>query len=333
MVRWHGRLITTVLIAFAILRAGMQPAPAATANAEPARTAVTANGLVADLYKPTDARGRLPAMIVLGGSEGGLNQGAGWEAWLLAAHGFVALQVSYFDAPGQSRRLAAIPLEYLKTAIDWLQNQPDVDPKRIGIMGTSIGGEAVLLIASHYPEIKAVVAAAPSSVVWPGVDPSITQPPSTFTLAGEPLPDLPYGGGRFTSVFDLYAEGLTALGKHPDAVIRVEQINGPVMLVCGEADRLWPSCPMARQAEARLTAKGFKYPVQVLAYPDAGHFAFGPPLPADAAALISTRSLTILGGTAAGNAAARQDSWPRAIDFLDAALKWPDGGSTAGGTK
>ena len=90
---------------------------------------------------------------------------------------------------------------------------------------------------------------------------------------------------------------------------------------------------MARQAEARLTAKGFKYPVQVLAYPDAGHFAFGPPLPADAAALISTRSLTILGGTAAGNAAARQDSWPRAIDFLDAALKRPDGGSTAGGTK
>ena len=104
-VAWAS-LIATVLIAFAILRAGMQPAPAATANAEPTRTAVTANGLVADLYTPTDARGRLPAMIVLGGSEGGLSQGAGWEAWLLAAHGFVALQVSYFDAPGQSRRLA-----------------------------------------------------------------------------------------------------------------------------------------------------------------------------------------------------------------------------------
>jgi hypothetical protein len=37
--------------------------------AEPIMTSVTANGLVADLYGPAGVKGRLPAIIILGGSE------------------------------------------------------------------------------------------------------------------------------------------------------------------------------------------------------------------------------------------------------------------------
>jgi uncharacterized protein len=284
---------------------------------EPIKTSVTAKGLVADLYVPAGAKGRLPAIIILGGSEGGMGPAPARDGRIIAQHGYATLQLAYFDAPGLPKDLGLIPLEYFKTAIDWLRAQPGVDPDRIGIVGTSIGGEVVLTVASHYREIKVAVAAVPASVVWPGIIHTGGDPPSTFTLAGKPLPYLPYGG-PFTSIYDLYAKGLLALDQHKDAIIPVERINGPVMLVCGKSDSLWPSCPMSEQVAARLKTEHFTHPVQLLEYSDAGHAVFGQPLDPK-----STRfaDLAKLGGSAEGNQAARQDSWTRAVAFIDGALK------------
>ena len=236
---------------------------------------------------------------------------------LIAQHGYAVLQVAYFDAPGLPKDLALIPLEYFKTAIDWLRARPDGDPDRIGIVGGSIGGEVALSVASHYPEIRAIVAAMPSGVVWPGIIHSPGEPPSTFTLAGKPLPYLPYGM-PFSTVYNLYAKGLLALGQHKNAIIPVERINGPVMLICGKSDTLWPSCPMSEQVVARLKAKNFRYSVKLLEYPDAGHGVFGKPFDPNSAGFAA---LPKEGGSAKGNNAARRDSWARAMAFLDAALK------------
>jgi dienelactone hydrolase len=307
-----------VLAAASLLALGL-PAAAQPQAPEPVPTRITANGLVADLYRPADAHGRLPAIIELGGSEGGMGAGSAKDALLIAQHGYVVLQVAYFDMPGLPKELGLIPLEYFKTAIDYLRALPGVDPERIGIEGTSVGGEVALTVAAHYPEIKAVVAAVPSSVVWPGISRTTPNPPSTFTLGGQPLPDLPYGWtGSFKGIYALYADGLKALDQHPDAVIPVEKIAGPMMLICGKDDGLWPSCPMSEQVSARLTAKGFKHPVQLLEYADAGHAVFGPP--ADPASP-NYKNLGSLGGSADGNNAARQDDWPRAMAFMDGILK------------
>ena len=315
------------MAAWAAVPAAVLAAPSATDSAtaadsrhpQVAKISVTAGGLVADVYAPVGAKGRLPAVIVLGGSEGGMGAGAARDARLVAEHGYVTMQLAYFDAPGLPKELGLIPLEYFKTAIDWLRAQPNVDPDRIGIEGTSIGGETVLVVAAHYPQIKAVVAAVPSSVVWPGISRVVQPPPSTFTLAGQPLPYLPYGWtGSFKGVYDLYAEGLKGVDKHPDAVIPVERINGPVMLICGKNDSLWPSCPMSEQVVARLKAKGFRHPVEFLAYSDAGHAVFGPPVPADNPHFDNLGSL---GGSAKGNEAAREDNWLRSLAFMDEALK------------
>jgi dienelactone hydrolase len=143
-------------------------------------------------------------------------------------------------------------------------------------------------------------------------------PPSTFTLAGNPLADLPYGwNGPRLSIYNLNAKGLIALLQHPHAIIRVERINGPTMLVCGERDMIWPACPMAQQVTNRLHARHFKYTVQLLKYADAGHAAFGAPQPPG-----SDRSvkLAAFGGSAEGNRAARMEDWPKAMAFMDAAL-------------
>ena len=213
--------------------------------------------------------------------------------------------------------MVLIPLEYFKTAIDWLRARPDVDGEKIGVLGGSIGGEVALTVAAHDAALKVVVAAMPSSVVWPGIVHTDGEPPSTFTLDGRPLPYLPYAG-PFTTVYNLYAKGLLALAQHPDAIIPVEQINGPVMLVCGKADTLWPSCPMAEQVAARLKVKHFGHPVELLEYPDAGHAVFGQPWDTKRP---DFGELAKEGGTPQGNQAAREQSWTRAMTFFDCALK------------
>lgn len=285
--------------------------------AEPVKTSVTAKGLVASYFVPAGAKGRLPAIIELGGSEGGLGAAAARDAKVMAQSGYAVLQVAYFDAPGLPKDLGLIPLEYFKAAIDWLRAQPGVDPDRIGIAGGSIGSEVALTVAAHYPQIKVVVATMPTGIVWPGISHTSADPPSTFTLGGKPLPYLPYGR-PFISVFQLYAKGLEAIDQHPDAVIPVERINGPVMLVCGKADTLWPSCPMSEQVAARLQARRFKHPVQLLEYDGAGHAVYGQPLdPANP----NLASLAEMGGTVEGNQAARRDSWTRSMAFFDSVLK------------
>ena len=74
---------------------------------------------------------------------------------------------------------------------------------------------------------------------------------------------------------------------------------------------------MSRQIVARLKANGFAHSVQVLAYNDAGHAVFGPPVPTSRPAYAGLGSL---GGTPAGNEAAREDDWPKAVAFLHTAF-------------
>jgi dienelactone hydrolase len=236
-------------------------------------------------------------------------------ARVLAEHGYATLHLAYFLAPGLPTALHLIPLEYFKTAVDWLRAQPGVDPERIGIVGTSIGGMAALVLAAHYPELKIVIAAVPSSVIWSTFGSSRV---SMFALAGQPLPFLPYGYRGGSRIYNLYDDGLNGLAEHPDAIIPVEQINGPVMLICGKVDSLWPSCRMSAQVIARLEANKCPHAFQLLEYPKAGHSVLGPPVAPDSPAFASLGSL---GGSPASNNAARIDSWPKAVAFIDAALK------------
>ena len=75
---------------------------------------------------------------------------------------------------------------------------------------------------------------------------------------------------------------------------------------------------MSEQVAARLKARRFKHPVQLLEYGDAGHPAFGPPADPKSP---TYANLASLGGTADGNQAARLDNWPRSLALLDEVLK------------
>jgi len=235
------------------------------------------SGVFANFYAASGP-GKHPAILLLGGSEGGLGAGAVRQAKALQAHGFSVLQLAYFGAPGTPETLVDVPLETFRRGIAWLQAQPGVDAARIGLIGGSKGAEAALVVAAREPAIKAVVVGMPSSVMWPGISYTAGMKAS-WSANGQPLPFLPYAfGSDYRNIYGAYDNGLKALDQHKDAVIPVETINGPVMLVCGKADTLWPSCPMAEQVADRLKAKGFTHPVQLLEYADAGHALFGPPV-------------------------------------------------------
>jgi dienelactone hydrolase len=97
------------------------------------------------------------------------------------------------------------------------------------------------------------------------------------------------------------------------AEIPVEHAAGPVLLLSGEDDAMWPSARLSRIAEERAAREGVADRVTHVAYPHAGHFCTSPPgfpTPSD--------SVLRNGGTRAGNQAARRDSWRRLREHVGA---------------
>ncbi len=145
------------------------------------------NGLVGTLFLPENS-GRFPGVIVVGGSDGGL-EWAERRAALLGSHGFAALGLAYFAYDDLPKELVNIPLEYFGHAIRWMQSQDGVAGERLAVLGASQGGELALLLGSKFPDIKAAVAYVPSGVMWPAYTASHNaQPQAAWTYQGRPLP-------------------------------------------------------------------------------------------------------------------------------------------------
>ncbi len=307
-------ILTCSLLGLPALATAQTPPPAPAATPVPPTVELREPGLVADYFAADPATASPGAIIVLGGSEGGLG-GSRNMARRLAAAGFDAIAVSYFGEPGQSSRLDQVPIEPVARAREWLEARPGPG-EAIAVLGVSKGGELALLTASRDPAIKAVVAAVPSHVVWQGIDMQGGMTGSSWTADGVPLPYVPYDlSNGFTSVHALYAGSLDSAPAGTE--IPVEQIAGPILLVSGQADSLWPSTEMANRVERRLQSNSFPHAVTHLAYADAGHAVFGAPVRADTPGL--ERVLSV-GGTIDGLVAARADGWPRVLAFLRDAL-------------
>ena len=270
-------------------------------------------GVFGNFYTGT-GEGRRPAILYIGGSEGGLNPASHWTLDSLTGAGYDVLYVCYFGCPGTPPHLASVPLETFDRALAWLKSQPGIDDARIGIVGGSKGAEAALLTATRHPDLRVVVVGMPTSVAWPAI-PASDPPAPSWTLGGAPVTFLPYASAAFATkgIFGLYDNALHTEPQHPGAVIPVERITASLMMVCGEADTLWPSCRMADEIAARIAARRGPPPT-ILRYPDAGHGVFGVPPPMVIPALAS------LGGAPEGNRNARADGWPKVLAFLSARL-------------
>lgn len=278
--------------------------------------------LVANLYLPSRRQGPVPAIVVLGGSGGGFN---GERASLLATHGFAALDVAYFGVEGTPKYFVeSMPLEYFMEAVSSLEHDPRIDASRIAVMGKSYGAQLALLLASHEQRIRLVIAEAPSSFVTgtPATYP-VGPVSSAWSLGGEAFPFLRASGGDDEPVdpeqISVATSGEATLEEMPAArraAIPAEQINGPVLLITGEADRLWASTIMAEQLTRRMEANGFEHVVRHLRYPDAGHNIGGGEQAYGVPNLPPKDRGDSRGGTRQGNSAAGVAAWAEVLAFL-----------------
>ena len=239
--------------------------------------AVRDEGLNGDFFlRPADKPQR--ALILLGGSEGGKS----WSTH--AAHiqqlmdqGYCVLSLAYFGAEGLPKVQRAIPLEYFAKAMHWLGAQKEVLPNDYAVMGVSRGAELALLLGTRYPDIKTVIAIAPSSVVFPGPPTGIWDAlhgqHSAWSFGGRELPfvPIPYSWtslrgmitGNRTRMFEKALRDQRAVAA---ADIPIERIQGPILLLSFTRDQVWPSTLMSNQLMRRLREAGFRPRYEHAAY-------------------------------------------------------------------
>jgi acetyl esterase/lipase len=267
-----------------------------------------------------DGDTRLPGVLALGGSEGGLPT---YLQRLLAAERCACLALAYHSTPKTQPALIEVPLERIERAARWLRDHPRVAARdgRVAVVGASKGAELALVLAAEFPElIGPVVAYAPSSVVWAGIDFTApgAAPRSTWSRGGRPLafaavpPGVPPAHGeRGLSFLPIYDGGLDAVTADAAAVIPIERATGPVLLISGGDDRVWPAERMCRMLVDRARRFGREHLVRHLNFAAAGHalIPFDPALDGKAMPFD-------LGGSESANASAHAAAWPEAARIL-----------------
>ncbi|MDQ1706432.1 MAG: hypothetical protein QOF18_2798 [Frankiaceae bacterium] len=251
-------------------------------------TAAAVQGFAATFSPGVGSGLQHTAVMVLGGSEGGLPSGI--LERLLAAHGYPTLGLAYFGYRGLPRRMLRIPLEYFARATRWLRHHRGV--RRVVVIGISRGSEAAQLLAAYYPRlVQGVVASVPNNLALCAY-PHCEGP--AWTVHGRPVP--------FTRDSDI----VTPL-DNPRAFIPVERIRGPMLMVCGDADQVWPSCAKADQIVARLEAHHARTRHSLLVFGDADHFVGG---------LYPNEPVVGEWATTFADQQARTLIWPRLLRFL-----------------
>lgn len=254
------------------------------------------------MYLAEPPGGSQVGVLVLSGSSGRVERE---RCDVLAAAGATALSYRWFR-----EAIDRVPLESFTPALEDLRGRCE----RVAILGVSRGAEAALLLGGLHDDLSAVIAAAPSDLVWAAL--TDERPPrSSWTLAGRELPFVPYDDSwvpdtdppRFTG---LYRQSeVTHAAALADARIPVERIRAEVLLVAGGDDGVWPSVDFATRIVARRSTVGL--PTSSVVHPGAGHRLILPGEPVAEGGDPMDR-----GGSAVVDGEAGRRAWPEILRVL-----------------
>jgi dienelactone hydrolase len=121
--------------------------------------------LVGYLYHPANAGGKV-SCVVMGHGFSGTQDRLFDTAKRFAAAGFAALTFDYRsfgESGGEPRQVVNVKgqLEDWRAAIHFVRSIEGVDPERVALWGSSLGGGHVVAVAAEDPRIAAVVAQIP----------------------------------------------------------------------------------------------------------------------------------------------------------------------------
>lgn len=125
----------------------------------PKRVEIPFEGITLAAYlRVPQAAGRLPCVILVPGADASKEEFYPREQYYLD-RGLATLSL---DGPGQGETWykMRMRLDYEKAisaTIDWLENQPQIDGKRIGLWGGSLAGYLVIRGAAYDPRVRACV--------------------------------------------------------------------------------------------------------------------------------------------------------------------------------
>ncbi len=241
------------------------------------------DGFHGELFRPKRDKYPGKVLICFSGSDGSfaLTQRL---AQVFQSRGLTALALAYVMEDGLPKQFYHVPIDPLEAAAKRLH---DMGYEKVGLWGISKGAELALTAGSLLPGlVNAVVAVAPMSTVCQGFSTQkgiAVAPGGSWSFHGKEVPYTSFGRDKFPighvlwnslragepTMTDLYMP----LVEHPDpdAVIRVENITGPILLISSKMDTMWPSELAAGKIMERLREKKFPYPYRHLSYDCGGH--------------------------------------------------------------
>ncbi len=240
--------------------------------------------------KLSDKHGVVEAKLYLGSANKqplfvGFGGGGGGNDWArnylkekrdsLNQKGYAVLAIGYFKSKGTPAQLDRISLDAIRDTILSIAQHPQIDKSKIILFGGSRGGELVLNLASRYKEFNGVIAASTSNVSFPAI--TLYANTSSWTYKNKEVPYVPAPLKTIVPAIkgDLYKAHAMML-EDEDAVkkaeIRVENINGPILIISGKDDDQWPAPEMSAQLIKRLDKNNFKHYYAHIEL-DGGHIA------------------------------------------------------------
>lgn len=209
-----------------------------------------------------------PLIVGLGGSEGG-------NAWAsnrwkntrdqFLEKGYAFLAIGYFGAEGTPKILDKIAIDDVYNAIAAAKKQAKIDDKKVAVIGGSRGADLALILGSYYKDISVVVGMSSSHAVFPGHTLEFTT--SCWTFKGKELPFIPVNEeavpflikSDLRGAFEAMLKDTIAEQK---ALIKVENINGAILLLSATKDEMIPAVEMGEKMISRLKHNSFKYPYE-----------------------------------------------------------------------
>lgn len=191
---------------------------------------------------------KAPAIIVLSGSEGGIEKAQN-IAQLLASRGYVTLALAYFGIDGLSNQLKRIPLEIIEEALNYLKNLKCVDSNRIGLYGRSKGAEFGLLAACYFNALKVLVLNAPTDCVFEGINGIWPSGTSSWTYRGLELAYTKFQWLHY--LFEIFTRK-RKLHKNDASLFPVEKLTSSVLFIASIADEVWDAYGAVKNIRSRV---------------------------------------------------------------------------------